>query len=78
MSRDCNRKWSEGALHRKCGGTLGSRPLFPACPPSPCLWELGLLCDAAMSLSIDEPAASRLFVVAGRSTSVSWAACAAA
>ncbi len=59
-------------------GTLGSRPLFPACLPSLRLWELGLLCDDAMSLSIDEPAASRLFVVAGRSTSVSEAACAAA
>lgn len=53
------------------GPRLAGRVHQPPAPPAAGLWELGLFLPAAMSLSIDEPANSRLFVVAGRSTSVS-------
>ena len=57
------------------GARVALPPSSPRPPLSRALWELGLYRVATMSLSIDEPANSRLFVVAGRSTSVSRAWC---
>ena len=56
------------------GGMGRASTSRPALPGVWALWA-ALGSSFAMSLSIDEPANSRLFVVAGRSTSVSGAAC---